>query len=187
LPEHIKPANTIASPQGPTIAKNHMCVACTGKVSWFDILQLPCGHGYCSGCVTFLFEDSFKNEASFPPKCCSSRIAVENPELPLFVRQSLIERCPLRKLELVNTNRTYCCKGDCNAFIPPTNISVRAQAFCEKCKTFTCATCKEAAHVDKCVPPDEEPLKKLAEKEGWRQRFHRERMISSTGGCNHMT
>jgi hypothetical protein len=158
MPNRVQTLNTTISPRGPSIRKCQVCVACADEFTWFEIFQLACaqGHVYCSACLTRLFSDSFKTENKFPPKCCRLPILVEDPELPLFVPQSLRKRYPLRRLELETKNRTYCCDPKSGSFIAPAHISVTGQAFCEECKTFTCATCRRAAHKVECVTADDE-------------------------------
>lgn len=36
-----------------------------------------CKHTYCPGCVSIMFSNATKNEASFPPKCCGQEISLK--------------------------------------------------------------------------------------------------------------
>lgn len=66
------------SSSGITISNKIMvCAACYETKHSFDILHAICGHDYCRGCITSLFNLSITDESVFPPRCCQQETSVD--------------------------------------------------------------------------------------------------------------
>ncbi|KAH0544767.1 hypothetical protein FGG08_001134 [Glutinoglossum americanum] len=185
-----RPENSLPSSSGirsEEISKKvvrHECAACTDSYPVPDIVRFPCEHYYCAKCIAELFETAAKDESRFPPKCCGTPIPFDIAKSSLTSDQIL--RFDQKRVEYTTTNRTYCSKEGCSAFIDPDFIKGET-ATCEQCSQKTCTSCKCKSHEGDC-PEDaalESLVKKAAEK-GWQRCFKCKRMVERVSGCNHM-
>ncbi|KAH0359485.1 hypothetical protein KCU65_g9938, partial [Aureobasidium melanogenum] len=161
------------------------CVACTDTLPWSRILEAPCGHHYCSECLSELFELSMKDETLYPPRCCQRTIPLEDAKLVLDPK--LVRNFEHKSIELDTKDRTYCFDPRCSAFIPAEHIADDVTG-CPDCGKRTCAVCKAAAHRGDC--PHDEALQQLlqaAEAQGWQRCYSCRRLVELRHGCNHMT
>ncbi|KAH0404863.1 hypothetical protein KCU89_g701, partial [Aureobasidium melanogenum] len=127
------------------------CVACTGTLPWSDILETPCGHHYCVGCLSELFELSMQDETLYPPRCCRQTIPLDAARSLLHPK--LVRNFEQKSIELDTKDRTYCFDPRCSTFIPAEHITGDV-ADCRGCGKRTCTICKAAAHRGDC-PRDE--------------------------------
>lgn len=162
-----------------------VCVACTEEFPWFDILKTPCGHDYCVGCLTVLFEDSMVDETMYPPRCCRQTIPVDDAKSLLHPK--LVRNFKQKSIELDTKDRTYCFDPRCSTFIPAEHIA-NDKAGCPGCGKRTCAICKAAAHRGDC--PRDEALQQFlqaADNQGWQRCYECRRVVDLWSGCNHIT
>ena len=161
------------------------CTACTDRFHPDIIVQVPCSHHYCRGCLEDLYYACMTDESLFPPRCCHQEFPWE------LVRRYLTSRCRsmfgTKRAELETKDRTYCCIQTCSAFIKPTSIA-GTFAPCPRCNHGTCAACKGSWHYGTC-PRDQEldVLMYTTDRNGWRQCRTCRRIIELKLGCNHIT
>ncbi|KAG9693863.1 hypothetical protein KCU95_g6185, partial [Aureobasidium melanogenum] len=161
------------------------CVACTEEFPWFDILEVPCGHHYCVGCLSVLFEDSMVDETMYPPRCCRQTIPLDDAK-PLL-HPKLVRNFEQKSIELDTKDRTYCFDPRCSTFIPTDHIA-NDVAGCPDCGKRTCGICKAAAHRGDC--PRDEALQQFlqaADNQGWQRCYVCRRVVDLRSGCNHIT
>ncbi|KAL2438936.1 hypothetical protein ABEF95_015025 [Exophiala dermatitidis] len=161
------------------------CVACHENKKYFDVIEAPCGHGYCKPCLQELFDLSTKDESLFPPRCC--RQPLELQDVHIFLTKEIKDRFERAKVEFSTADRTYCSDPSCSAFIPAAAYQGDV-ATCIDCGTRTCITCKAGAHTGDC--PNDSALREtlaLATASGWQRCYSCGRLIELDVGCNHMT
>ncbi|KAH7123816.1 hypothetical protein B0J11DRAFT_606805 [Dendryphion nanum] len=168
-----------------------ICSGCLESASRENIVLLDCAkttgkedHQYCHVCFEAIFQSSFLDISTFPPRCCSPlplskyacHLSYETVEKYLEIEASINTPPPL-----------HCSNKPCHQVIPPTNIGAN-NAYCPVCSTQTCPTCKAAAHNGLCpTDPDVRKLLKLAHDQNWKKCPSCNNMIARTHGCNHMT
>lgn len=156
------------------------CVACLECKSYNDLPRAACGHWYCRTCLTNLFESAFKDDSLFPPRCCRQEIRV-CPSYDIF------RRFHQKMVEHNTSDKTYCCRPPCSAFIPPTRILYK-QAACPVCDANTCTVCKKASHSGECSSDRAtEQLLELAQEQRWQRCFKCQQIVEMERGCNHIT
>lgn len=176
------------------IEKNHTiqhsatrrCEACREEKKFFDLIPAQCRHEYCRDCIVELFISSFTDESLFPPRCCRVPISLETASI--FLTKNLKEQYAEKKIEFGTSNRTYCTRSDCSAFVRPEHIAGQV-ANCIKCRTQTCTICKALAHAGRDCPddPNTEAVRALARREGWQTCYSCRRLVELNTGCYHMT
>ncbi|KAK4539984.1 hypothetical protein LTR36_009882 [Oleoguttula mirabilis] len=159
------------------------CVSCSSVLARDKLAKAPCGHTYCSECLTRLFTNAMTDETAFPPRCCRQHLDLEamRPHLDAAVAHGFEQKA----VELSTQDRTYCHEPNCSAFIPLATIH-GDMARCPECRSMTCTMCKAASHRGDC-PQDRglQQVVEIAEREGWRRCICRQ-MIELNMGCNHM-
>ncbi|ETN42268.1 uncharacterized protein HMPREF1541_04209 [Cyphellophora europaea CBS 101466] len=164
LPNNILVAETEANGQ---LKASHQCTICLDSKTWVEVFQAPCRHEYCGDCIRTLFQESYKDESLFPPRCCKQTIPITGKFLALFLPTSIRNRYATRSIEVTTTDRTYCNK--CNTFILPRTTEDNV-AVCSACKARTCSKCKRAAHTGDCTTdPAEHKVLRLAKEQGWQR------------------
>ena len=160
------------------------CLACMDHKHHFDIMEVPCAHGYCRACVIHMFEAAIADESSFPPRCCEEiTVAVARD----FLSPELVQRYEAKAFEFSTPNRTYCSTPTCSTFIPPNQIRIDVGT-CPRCRHQTCTICKAASHTGDCPEdPSHQSLLATAQREGWQQCYSCHRLVEIHYGCNHMT
>ena len=170
------------------------CVCCRDE---FDqpgaIHNLPCGHTYCSGCLTVMIDQSILDEAKFPPRCCTSPIPRGTLELLLDPSERLLFLKAVVQFDTPWDLRVFCPKSSCGEFIPqqpnvdPKRPSVVA---CRTCNTAVCSMCKRKAHDEGRDCPDDwdlDAVLRMGEKSGWRRCYRCRTLVELAQGCTHMT
>lgn len=162
------------------------CVACGEEKSYFEVMDAPCGHIYCKGCVQELFEKSFHDESMFPPRCC--RQPIRASKVAIFLTRDLIEQFNEKSIEFNCTDKTYCANQECLKFILPETINNNV-AHCQKCNTDTCAFCKNEAHGGVDCPHDAslQVVLNMANVEGWQRCGRCKTVVELRTGCYHIT
>ncbi|KAK5991450.1 ATP-dependent RNA helicase DEAH12-like protein [Cladobotryum mycophilum] len=161
------------------------CVACGDDFRSTEIINCPCSHEYCRGCILELFRASMLDESLFPPRCCTQPIPME-ANLAFF-SATLVGEFRAKEIEYGTPNRTYCHQPRCSAFVPPQFIR-GGVARCVKCRASTCTTCKGAAHNEDCPDdPATQELLRVAGENGWQRCQSCRRMVELDTGCNHIT
>ncbi|KAI5464429.1 IBR finger domain-containing protein [Mariannaea sp. PMI_226] len=161
------------------------CHSCNDDFKYNDVSHCPCTHEYCRGCLTTLFTNSITDESLYPPRCCRQAIPLE-PNRPLLPPK-LVGEFLAKKIELEDTNRTYCHDPICSVYIPVQFIK-EGVGCCPKCERRTCVMCKGSSHKNECPnDPETQELLQVAAKKGW-QRCHSCRTVVKLGlGCYHIT
>ncbi|KAI0884352.1 uncharacterized protein GGS22DRAFT_189481 [Annulohypoxylon maeteangense] len=161
------------------------CTACSGETHISKLVRLPCEHGYCPKCLNRMFENAIKDEGSFPPQCCGEDILIEDFENILDA--GIIARFREKEDEYTSSDRTYCHRPVCAAYIP-LKLHIKGVAVCDKCHEETCVACKGASHYGQC-PEDPllEEVMKLAEKMRWQRCQNCKALVELRAGCNHIT
>lgn len=171
---------------GPTNdLRQVQCIGCTETKRYFDVIEVACGHVYCTDCLQEHYRLASKDESLFPPRCC--RMPFDFGQVCIFLTKELKDQFQRAKVEFDTKDRTYCSYGACSAFIPTDNVDGDT-ARCLKCGTVTCIVCKSNAHDGDC--PDDEALQntlKLAAQNGWQRCYSCHRLLELDTGCNHMT
>ncbi|KAI5211484.1 hypothetical protein E4T38_01317 [Aureobasidium subglaciale] len=144
-----------------------LCETCEENKIWFTVFNAPCGHRYCSECLTTLFDLCTRDEEVYPPRCCTQVSPLQ------LVRQGLsselIEDFVKKSVEWKTKDRTYCYGTTCSAFIPPRHIRTHV-ATSHECSRRTCPSCKESTHTGDCA--EDEALQQLleaADREKWQR------------------
>lgn len=166
-----------------------LCSICTDEFAVSEVLNPPspnCDHIWCRGCIVTSFEAAAHSESSWPPRCCSERIAVE--AVQHFLDPELRVRFEVKSLEWSTTDRTYCHELRCSTFIPRDTIEGR-RATCTVCQLNTCSICKAEYHddTDVCSALQDHRLREEALRNEWQQCPGCQRLIELTHGCNHIT
>ena len=163
----------------------HECASCGEHKRAFETFRAPCGHYYCQECLTQLFELSTTDETLFPPRCCRQGIPLTL--VRLYLSGELVQRFQKKTVEFRTSDRTYCCRPTCSAFITPDSISGE-RARCTACFTSTCIFCKGISHDGEC-PADTatQQVLEAAREQGWQRCYNCRRLVELDVGCNHMT
>lgn len=163
----------------------HECVACGEHIRAFETFRTSCGHHYCQGCLSELFELSTTDETLFPPRCCRQTISLTSARL--YLSSDLVQRFQQKAVEFRSSDRTYCSRPTCSAFITSADIDGE-RATCTTCFQQTCTICKSNSHDGDC-PQDTATQQVLAAaaEEGWQRCYNCRRLVELDIGCNHMT
>ncbi|MCJ1246159.1 hypothetical protein MMC30_003364 [Trapelia coarctata] len=185
--KHIETSTASSSKVSPFAIRNRprklQCIACREEVHFFDVLTVPCNHGYCRDCIVELFEASTSDESLFPPKCCQRQIPVD----ATFIPRDLISKFHAKSIEFSDPNRTYCYRETCSTYITPLHIS-GDKGTCPACHHQTCTLCKRDTHIGDCPnDPALQSLMALAAENGWIRCYSCHRMVELNTGCNHIT
>ena len=167
-------------------AQLYDCVSCGEQKRDFEVLQAPCQHYYCQGCLSYLFERCTVDETLFPPRCCRQSISLISARL--YLDAELAERFKEKILEFTSSDRTYCSQPTCSEFIKPANITTATSiGACSNCSIFTCTICKGNAHDGVCPNDTAAQLTlQLAQEEGWQRCYNCSTLVELEVGCNHM-
>lgn len=148
-------------------------------------MKVPCQHHYCDGCLNSLFRLAMNDEDSYPPRCCTQLIPLD--DVRLFLNARLVTDFETKKEELDDAKPTYCCVPACSTYISQEHKRENVGT-CPECAAETCLLCKEAAHDGDCtVNEADQQLLELATEEGWKRCPRCRRMVELNTGCNHMT
>ena len=163
----------------------HECTACGEHHRAFETFRTSCGHHYCQGCLSELFDLSTTDETLFPPRCCRQPIPLTAARLHLS--PDLVRRFQQKAVEFQSSDRTYCSRPTCSAFITAADIDGE-RATCTACFQQTCTICKGNSHEGDC-PQDTATQQVLAAaaEEGWQRCYNCRRLVELDIGCNHMT
>lgn len=190
--------DSIAETSEEETETQHACTSCTEEYPLSDIFQTECAHNYCRECIVQLFENSLTNESLYPPRCCRQPIHA-SPAVEDMIGIEMTKRFKERKIEISDSERTYCSNKTCSRYIPPHNIR-RGVGICQFCTDRTCTGCKKQGHRGDCnygkakkqrIAGDDEKandelLEKLAKKKKWQRCPRCSRMIERVSGCKHI-
>ncbi|KAI1762570.1 hypothetical protein GGR53DRAFT_415339 [Hypoxylon sp. FL1150] len=174
-----------ADPWGPLDRREKACDSCRDTKPILHLAKAACGHFYCRGCLDRLFHQATVDENLFPPRCCRQNIDIDRVKFFLkpAVAQAFLKKVP----EYTSSNRIYCHKADCAAFIPSGSRADDA-ATCIECGSQTCIACKNAQHDGDCQGDEQlQQVLQLAKEEGWQRCPDCRRMVELVRGCNHIT
>ena len=175
-----------AESDGNHITKHDLlhCIACASRLVRNDLVELRCGDLWCRSCLERVFECAMKDETVYPPRCCVSTISLKS--VRHHIPKRLFREYQAKQLELSTRDKTYCHKLRCSAFIAPHSIH-NGQAICQKCRSKTCAKCRQEWHFGPCPEfGDVHDFMKFAESRRWKRCPECRRMVEREEGCNHM-
>ena len=158
----------------------------------FKLFTVPCGHQWCSGCLTNAFNQAVKSKPFRPSHCC---FEIVTDILRIGVKPTVFESHNAAYLDLLEehdcTDKLYCHDPACSAFIPESKRSERVGT-CPSCQGKTCKKCKAKSHWGTCSTEKlkevegGEQLLALAETKDWKRCPQCFAMIERNGGCPHM-
>ena len=156
--------------------------------SYFEVFKAPCNDEYCRSCLRELFETSYTDETLFPPRCCRKTIPIDGKDINIFLNKDIRDRYEPRRVEVETSDRTYCCKKTCSAFIPPNTIKNRDWALsrmqrAEHARAASVLLMQESVRRTQT----KQQTLELAHTEGWRRCPKCKRLVELTIGCYHMT
>lgn len=170
------------------------CVCCRDEFDQPDAIHnLPCGHTYCTGCLTVMIDQSMLDETKMPPRCCTSPIPRATLEPLLDPSERLLFLKAVVQFDTPWDLRVFCPKSACGEFIPPRpNVDPKHPSVvaCRKCDTSVCSMCKREAHGDGRDCPDDwdlDAVLRMGEKSGWRRCYRCRTLVELAQGCAHMT
>lgn len=169
-------------PDPPTEIQD--CLICVQEIPVGKAVSCTGGHDYCHECMLELFRRAVATEADFPAKCCTEPLPVEL--IILFAPADLVRQYRAKEIEHNTTDRTYCSRPNCSAFLPSTAIRGN-RAACPACGTQTCSACKGQFHNGACGRAADAAVLALGEREGWRRCPRCRTLVEQAGGCNHMS
>ena len=174
-----------ASRENTSETARHECASCGEHRRAFETFRAPCRHYYCQECLSQLFELSTTDETLFPPRCCRQEIPLAS--VRLYLNGELVQQFQKKIIEFQTSDRTYCSRPTCSAFITPDNITGE-RATCTFCFTTTCTICKGTSHNGDC-PADTatQQMLEVAREQGWQRCYSCRRVVELDVGCNHMT
>lgn len=164
------------------------CAICGDRKQYHEVIEMPCAHKYCRPCLHELFQESFKDESLFPPRCC--RKAVDPANAALLIPGILKKKFEEKKVEFgtPGSERIYCSNSDCNVFIIKPSTFTGKNLECVHCGTMTCVYCKQEKHPEECHEDNNlTSALALAQTQGWRQCGRCLNMVELRTGCFHIT
>ena len=157
-------------------------------------VKLGCNHRYCVSCLRGHVAIAMRDTNRFPPSCCGAELSPIARFAP-YIGKDLMEKYEALEIELATTDRVYCSRKTCSAFIPPklyqgSHIPRDGTISCPECSQRTCINCKQPEHRSPCALGaaniEDESAIELAKSEGWRRCFRCKTMIEHTTGCSHV-
>ncbi|GKT43178.1 ATP-dependent RNA helicase DEAH11, chloroplastic [Colletotrichum spaethianum] len=164
------------------------CVVCTGGRQPKN--RLPCGCWMCPPCLRACIRAGLR-AGGWPPRCCEplhqdhiERADRERPGLLRLYQQIREEN------ETDGTERVYCARPACAAFIPPRGPHARGDEMeCPACGEGTCRRCRQGIHPGRpCREEDEdEVLMDAMDEYNLSPCPQCRRIIELAAGCHHIT
>lgn len=174
-----------ASQEVPACVPRFQCSVCGDRSLPDRDCPAPCGHHYCSDCLSDLFSTSMRDERFYPPRCCNQHIPFEYAAV--FLRTEVETEFSSKKEELDDSRRTYCHVPTCSTYVPQSHKQADV-ARCPTCQQETCILCHGAKHDGDCAADEAaQSVMDTASKEGWQRCYSCQRMVELTIGCNHIT
>ncbi|KAF2753308.1 hypothetical protein EJ05DRAFT_210669 [Pseudovirgaria hyperparasitica] len=166
-------------------ARRRWCVSCFEEADMSDMVEAPCRHWYCPGCLSEAFTISLTCRREF--RCCS--IPAPISLLPSPPSNIFVSRYNDLVLELSTPNPLYCHNRRCSAFLPPYLLFGPDIAHCVKCYAQTCRHCRGRAHTATVCAHDVSMNMaiQLIDKEGWKSCPTCRNVVERSGGCLHIT
>jgi hypothetical protein len=179
------PSTAESSKKGKQNKRTLTCDICSEEFPFVDILQCPCSHDYCRGCLSIYVSKAINDESMFPPRCCGQGIPLDGVN-QIFISADILGKYRAKVIEYDSANRVYCSMPNCSTFIPTQFIKDEV-ATCVKCESKTCTICKGPSHEDEC-PKDTATVNflRMADENNWRRCFKCRRVVELTHGCNHI-
>ncbi|THY93487.1 hypothetical protein D6C93_05613 [Aureobasidium pullulans] len=82
----------------------NFCDICDEDKIWFTVFAAPCGHRFCSDCLTTLFGLCTTDEEVYPPRCCTQTIPLDRVNGGLS--RELVETFRAKSIEWETKDRT---------------------------------------------------------------------------------
>jgi len=141
------------------------CEACCDNFRPEMGSKLRCKCFYCGLCIEELFKASLREETRFPPACHQVHIMLKIARGHLT--KATLREYEARFLELSTRNKVYCHRPHCSAFIATHSVHNGA-AHCQRCRSVTCFSCRNAWHFGQCTPEKDAGLFELMRACNWR-------------------
>ncbi|QDS78064.1 hypothetical protein FKW77_003476 [Venturia effusa] len=164
------------------------CIICLKNKVKHESITTECGHTYCRGCITRLFQRSLSNPELFPPRCC--KIAIAYDQVHLLFPGEFRQRFDERLEEFETADPIYCPTVDCGKFLPPRIYQQETNtAACDECKEIACTKCRRKAHEEDVCPGDKdlEELRKIGKDFNWQVCYKCKNMVELRIGCYHIS
>ncbi|KAF5378618.1 hypothetical protein D9615_007185 [Tricholomella constricta] len=164
------------------------CTGC-GEISrGSPYLKGPCGHDYCSDCITSLVDACTRDESLYPPRCCSQPFS--NAALLPFLDRKLFFAYNIKRVELdvPAANRIFCPTPTCSAFLGSSEHA-RSNLRCSKCHTSVCSQCRQPSHPGENCSENQATIevRELARAERWQTCPGCKAIVELNVGCYHIT
>ncbi|KAJ5939087.1 hypothetical protein N7466_002221 [Penicillium verhagenii] len=176
-----------STPSPPTdyedILPRERCLACMEYLHTEDLIQCPCNHYYCEGCLSDFVKATLSDASIFPPKCCDEPI-------PFPIVKPVLSKAVVRKYENrvkeIETPPSICFRTECAKPIQAKNINDHI-GYCTKCKRRTCTFCGKEAHFGDCNNKKEwDAVRVMAKKQKWKVCPTCKVYVARASGCNHI-
>ncbi|KAL0935301.1 IBR domain-containing protein [Colletotrichum truncatum] len=161
------------------------CIICSA--GYEPKLRLPCGCWFCARCLRSCIRAGMR-QGGWPPRCCepldSNTIEwVRRPDLMRLYRQVKEEH------DVPGSQRVYCARPGCAAFIPPTGPHASGDLMrCPACGEGTCRLCKMPLHPGRPCREEEEDemLMDIMDRDNLASCPTCRRVVELRDGCNHI-
>lgn len=174
------------APVPPPKFESAECISC-GEVSRASsTLKGPCGHHYCSDCISDLVTACTRDESLYPPRCCNQPFKQDT--LVPYLTAKILAVYNIKRLELdvPASNRIFCPTPTCSAFLGSSESATSLQ--CTKCRIPVCPRCRQRSHLGSCSSNEATlQVKALATTMGWPTCPGCKSIVELQTGCYHMT
>ncbi|CAC9892478.1 unnamed protein product [Aureobasidium pullulans] len=164
------------------------CWACHDKHHASETLMAPCEHHYCRDCINSFLETTFKDNTTWPPRCCKTVLSYNSVQHLLTPENQAAYLLRRAEMDTPVPERTYC--RVCATFLPEICVSGN-DATCNVCDdaVITCVGCKNLKHGGLCErdSAERESLKVTAKEQGWKECPLCHSFLEHIFGCWHMT
>lgn len=166
-------------------------MGCDTKVRPSEAVLTSCNHHWCAGCLKSLVEVYLRDEILHPLRCCKNPFVLASISGQLSKR--LLDQYNAKRIEyeVPAQNRVYCSRPTCSEFLGSSEAQPIGQPdmTCGKCRSRTCATCRNPSHTgDRCKGNEYvDQLRALARESGWQTCPGCFTVVDLHHGCNHMT
>lgn len=169
-------------------SKLQECIACMEPLPAQNMIECPCSHYYCNGCIETFVEATLADISIFPPKCCNRPIPW--PTIKPAIKNTMAQKFEERLTEVNKSSpwasQTICSDKRCLTPIPADKVHDHV-GICPKCKRSTCTFCGNESHAGDCNnKKDWEMLERTAKQKKWMMCPNCKAFVERTYGCNHI-
>jgi hypothetical protein len=138
--------------QHPTYAQYEnpgWCFRCNRMCPWAELVNIGCGHLFCSYCLINSYLQAITGDITFPPRCLCQKLIILSAEVYARLPNSLTTKY-LNKLEELGTEpeyRVYCTREGCHTYVPRRLATLKGlKSKCPQCGKTICLVCKGDPH-----------------------------------------